>query len=325
LGFRRVSTISVLTAAAAAALWAAPALGDIPLLPVVHFPTGTTSLRLPARIVNGQIIVRLGIAGRGIDVQLDSGAGNSILDNGTFDDLGLSGSGTDGAFATIPTVAIGDATISNLRFRRRGFSDQPDASSKILGLLGLDLFFSTVVKIDYDAGTVDIIEPSAFHPPEDGSATLPIMPYVGVPIVTAQIDAAKGNHFVIDTGAYTNTVFPRFTDAHKDVFTTDKELRDTRTDRYLRQYRPLCGEIEEQPYAVSQIAVGGLGLRDWVVWKPLEGSCFKEPYLDGLIGYDFLRNFTLYIDFPSRRVILQPHPLYWEATNTIKPSASPQP
>jgi hypothetical protein len=60
-------------------------------------------------------------------------------------------------------------------------------------------------------------------------------------------------------------------------------------------------------------------VRNWTVWKPDDKSCFTPPGIDGLIGYDFLRLFTVYIDYSNDRVILEPNKLYDVATNTIKP------
>ncbi len=59
-------------------------------------------------------------------------------------------------------------------------------------------------------------------------------------------------------------------------------------------------------------------MRDWVVWKPDERSCFQTSW-DGLVGYDFLRLFSVYFDYPRSRVILEPNALYRSASNTIKP------
>ena len=288
----------------------------IPAAPAWTFSTGVSDVELPAKFFNGVIVIRMTVGGRGLDMLLDSGTGFNIMDPAVISSIA-----TPDASASLFTIAeaqFGSAALHNIRFAPRSFERRYGTDQRVVGILGFNFLQSAVVKIDYEHESVHVINPAAFSPPREG-AVLALDPTARVPLVSASIGTASGTSFIIDTGAATVVVFPRLAKANPNEFTVKQELRDDAQTKYFRSFWPVCGEIQQNPYAISQISVGEVGIRDWTVWKPDDKSCFSPPGIDGLIGYDFLRLFNVYIDYASNRVILEPNKLYEIATNTIKP------
>jgi hypothetical protein len=117
---------------------------------LVEFPTGVTTVKLPAQYdrLDSKFIVRLVVGGRGLDFILDSGAAGIAIDRDVARSMGL---GEFGAYsnavnagryvettAIVPNISIGDikmhdvvvTTTPQLGGDRDGF--------KVVGLLGFD-------------------------------------------------------------------------------------------------------------------------------------------------------------------------------------------
>jgi hypothetical protein len=121
----------------------------------VEFPTVAQSVRLPARFSFGDIIIRVTIAGRGLDFALDSGAGSIVIDRDVAKSLGLQTYGEStlsvaGTFeqstAIVPAMHIGDLTMHDVFVHSLPFHYQRDQKTKIVGLLGYDFLAGIVAK-----------------------------------------------------------------------------------------------------------------------------------------------------------------------------------
>ena len=282
------------------------------------FPDGAGSVVLPARFFQyGDIVVRMTVNGRGFDLSLDTGMSYNALDASVLDSMGFSGQSV-----VFDSVSFGSAHMRELPFARGSFYRHEQDGSLIVGLLGYDFLKAAVVEIDYDHQQVRIIQPSAFHPPP-GSMQYQLFSDETVPLVSADIGNAEGGSFVIDTGATTVTVFPRFVLNNRASFTSSQVLKSGEEFHYFQFFWPLCGHTELTPYSVTQVKVESVGVRNWVVWYAPPESCFAIKRLDGLIGYDFLRLFTVYVDYPQNLVVLEPNEAYKGAPNTLPLSKPP--
>jgi len=297
------------TSAATTAPWTATA-------PSWSFPPGVSDIELPAQFLNGVIVVRMNVGGRGVDLSLDTGTSFNVMDPAVISSLTVPA--TTGFPFSLAEAQFGSATLHNITFASRPFDRRYGTDKRIVGILGFNFLQSAIVKIDYEHESVHVLDPAMFNPPPD-AVVLELDPTARVPLVSASIGTATGTSFMIDTGASTVVVFARLAKAYPNEFTADQELKDDAQTMYYRSFWPVCGEIQQKPYAVSQVSLGRLGVRNWTVWKPEDKSCFTPPGIDGLIGYDFLRLFNVYIDYSNDRVILEPNKLYDIATNTIKP------
>jgi hypothetical protein len=278
------------------------------------FPPGVTNVIIPARFsTHGEIVVRMTVRGRGLDLLLDTGMSGSQLDSSIVTWLGLG----QGPEVTLHTVSFGATQMRELPFAEGSFYRRGEDGSLIVGLLGYDFLKQAVVEIDYDHQEVHIIQPTAFTAPSR-SMKYPLYADDTVPLVSADVGGAVGGSFVVDTGATSVVVFPRLVLNNPRSFALAQELNDNSQAVYFKFFWPMCGHVEMIPYSVNEMRVESVGVKDWVVWSAPQDSCFSTRMLDGLIGFDFLRLFNVYIDYPQNLVILEPNTAYMSAPNTIK-------
>lgn len=284
--------------------------------PLVEFPAGVTSVRLPAHVDYGTIVVRVTINGRGLDFALDSGASTIVIDRDVAKQLGLQTFGksfetTAGPYeqskALIPEMSIGQVTMRNVVVDSLPFAMDFEQGTKIVWLLGFDFIGDNIVKVDYDHGEVDIMQHEAFAAPADASYVDALLDD-GVPMVSASINGAVGNHFILDTGADGVMIFNEFAQAHPS------EVADLGEGRILNRYlrylsaQGVGGEIELSAVQIKDFLFGPVHFQRFVAFRT-NSTSFQGEDADGLIGYDFLRSFNLYFDYLDGRVYLQPNEL----------------
>lgn len=125
------------------------------------------------------------------------------------------------------------------------------------------------------------------------------------PIVAATIGTASGDGFIVDTGAYTVIVLSHFVSTHPELFNAQTEFHNV-GEEYVRRLQPICGITPMTAYRVPNFQVGDADVPNWLVLAPKQGSCFSAPSIDGLIGFDYLRLFTVTFDLPESRIYLVP-------------------
>jgi hypothetical protein len=283
-----------------------------------EFPVTQSVVALPARFVDGDIILRLAIAGRNLDFVLDSGASSIIIDRDVARDLGLPNAPLgpaaemDPAAATpvdVAEIAIGDLTVRNAVASALPFAYEAKDHTVIAGLLGYDFLAGAVVHVDYRHQRVFAIAPGAFDPDVPGATSVPITLEDGVPMVSVRVGNASGDRFIVDSGADDVYLFDRFARAHpRDIV----DRRGAVTQFSSLAYRGDDGA----PARMSLIAVdvddftfADIDFRHFLAYRvaAFDGDADVDP--DGLIGYRFLRYYDLYFDYPAARLILAPNDL----------------
>jgi predicted aspartyl protease len=299
--------------------------------PILTFPPDVTSVRLPARLSDGTVVVRLTIDGRGLDFALDSGAGGIVLDSQVAKELGIKTFGksiqnTAGEYeatqAVVPEIDVGPISMHNTYVECLPFSQDLDFGTKIVGLLGFDFIANAIVSIDYDKGTVTASPPDTFTPPTSGielGATLDD----GVPFVQAQVDNAVGDHFILDTGATDVIIFSEFADAHPD------DVADEGLGRSINAMLPFIsasgvgGEIPETFTQVASYTFGTANFKDFLLFRTHGHTAFEGEDEDGLVGYAALRYFTVTLDYRNGTIYLKPGPFLKPLKATPAPSPHP--
>ena len=282
--------------------------------PIVTFPLNATTVKLPARVDNGAVIVRLTINGRGLDFQLDSGASGILLDSEVAKELGIKTFGEsvqttmgsyDATQAVVPEIDFGALTLRNTYVECLPFTQQVGVGTKIVGLLGFDFIANAVVSVDYDSGAVTASLPGAFEPPVNTIA-VPVSLDDGVPFVQVQVGESVGDHFILDTGADSIVIFSQFADAHP------KDVADKGLGKSIMQYLPYItasgvgGEISMGLAQLASYHFGSVNFTDFLAFRTPSGSAFEFEDTDGLVGSEILRYFTVTFDYKDSMIYLQP-------------------
>jgi hypothetical protein len=280
---------------------------------LVEFPTGATSVDLPATFDDEEIIVRVTIGGRGLDLALDSGAGTMVLDRSVAESLGLAtysphretNAGTyTAAEAIVPTMKIGALTLHNLVVDALPWTDEHSESVKVVGLIGYDFFAQLGLRIDYMNQRVTAIAPgSVVPPPQSDTVALDVDLKTHQPQVSLGINGVRTEHWVVDTGDWSQLmVFPPYVRAHPDV------LRNEQGHKKLLDlvYNGVGGSFDTRWYQLADLDLGGFhlqGARADLITRT--GS--YDYGEDGLIGGELLSYFTLLFDDPQHRLYLIPN------------------
>lgn len=281
---------------------------------LVRFPGGETSVDLPVLIDKGRIILQTVVNGVRYDFQLDSGSSTIVVDNNAAKQMGLQLYGrrqqtAAGRFtasqAVIPELDVGELTMSNVAVDVFPFKDKTSSGDAIVGLIGFDFIAGLELQVDYGHKTVTALLPGMYQPPSD-AYVIPAALDDQVPVIAVQVGQTIGEHFILDTGASDGFLFPDFVANHKqDV--ADRGLGSVVDFYYPHEYAEgVGGYIKLKPTQVAAFTVGGITFKDWLVNVLVNDYAQEEEDYDGLVGYDFLRYFTVVFDYADSQIYLEP-------------------
>ena len=280
---------------------------------LVEFPAGAASSRLPARFVNRKIVVRVTIAGRGLDFLLDSGASGIVIDSGAARSLGLQTFGksigeTAGAYdetsALVSEMQVGDLRLRSVKVSVLPFEISPVADTKVVGLLGFDFIDSVVLRIDFERQIVDAFPAGARAMPSAGAVELAAALDDGVPDVAAEVGGSVADHFIFDTGATSAVVFSGFADAHREAVADEGLGFALQRDQPLQFAGGVGGTLHVEPTELKSFGMSGAPFRNFLAYLVSGSKSYEGEDQDGLMGYDYLRYFTVYLDEHRSRVAL---------------------
>ncbi|HKU68720.1 MAG TPA: aspartyl protease family protein [Candidatus Baltobacteraceae bacterium] len=268
--------------------------------PLFELP-GDTPVTVPAEFTPDGIIVRVTIAGRGLDFKLDSGAGDIVLDAGVARELGLpvtdtykgsfSGDYTEG-ISHAPDLSIGALHGKNVVITLIS-GDQLVGERKVVGLLGGDFFASERVWVNFQNHTLTISPSSAAAPSGTWSA-IPIDVDGHVARAHAKFNAVDGA-FTVDLGADNTMLYPHFF----------AQFHPDRKGEVIGEVEGVAGEdVDFRQYVFSRFDFGDFAFSGANVWVT-SGTKFEELDNDGLLGRNILENFNLVFDYPSGKLYVQ--------------------
>jgi predicted aspartyl protease len=261
---------------------------------LVEFPAHTGNVRLPARLVNGLFVVRVNIANHGYDFLLDTGASGVIIDTTFAESLGLERFGsrngnTAGTYvestATVPQMSIGPLRMERIVTRVVPLPFRPDASSRIVGLLGFDFFEDVVAHVDFANGAVEVAS-AQDGPRPAGIPTLALALDDKSPLARASVDESVAARLVLDTGANRTLLFAPFCD--RAALAYDRLATTVR-------YRAVGGLGTGVLARFRSIAVGGTALANPTVEVASDNLGTEDT--DGIIGTDLMRSLDVTFDF----------------------------
>ncbi|HVS46408.1 MAG TPA: pepsin/retropepsin-like aspartic protease family protein [Verrucomicrobiae bacterium] len=271
---------------------------------ILTFPSAQP-FRLPVRFIDGTIIVRATVNGRGLDFQLDTGSSGMTINPDVAHDLGLTAydrrSGTiggsfDESRTIVPDISIGDLHVRNAVFDELPITNNfPDV--KVVGLLGFDFISNAVLAIDFKKQTLTFYPPGSALPSSGAPVTrMPIALDDGVPRVAASFNGIAGN-FLIDTGSVPTILFQHYVQTVPDRWTVN-------ASDYSIQY--VGGDVVAQELQLKDFSFGPLEFAHIYVLEP-ESSKGELTDYDGIIGQTVLGYYVMYLDYANRQVYLQPN------------------
>jgi predicted aspartyl protease len=291
---------------------------------LVEFPAGATSVALPARAARDVFVVRLTIGGRGCDFMLDTGASGIVIDDDVASALHLTayGATSNGANAgryvsrtvVASHVAVGDLSMHDVVMRTIPHlgAERSTDDFRIVGLLGFDFIDAVSLKLDYDAGTITATRADAFVPPSGAEAyPLDVRLGTGQPMIDVRVNGSLGERFVLDTGAYGSILIDDYFARRYPDAMVDEGHGEGRT----RRYYGVGGSFSTQPYQLSSVELGAVRFKDFVAYRVTSASSYGGN-IDGQVGSELLKYFTVFTDYARGKVYLQ--------TNEFGRSASGQ-
>ncbi|HEY7993571.1 MAG TPA: pepsin/retropepsin-like aspartic protease family protein [Candidatus Eremiobacteraceae bacterium] len=284
---------------------------------LVQFPTGVSSVDLPVSFVDGRVILRIMVGGKGYDLLLDSGTSDISIDRGAATAMGLKFYGqaqfaSDGKFAVsksiVPEIDVGTLKMSNVAVSVIPYSEFAKSGTEIVGLIGYDFIEGMVLRLDYDDRTATASVIGSYVPPPT-SYVVPAALDDRVPIVAVQIGNAFGEHFVIDTGADLGYIFPGFAAAHPQDIADRGEGFMMTVNAPAMYAQGVAGVTQLKPTEVAVFRLGGVSFEQWVVYRMIADAKVgaEDDEYDGLIGYDFLKFFNVVFDYADGLVYLEPN------------------
>jgi len=284
--------------------------------PSVRFASGQTAFNIPFELSNNIILLRAQVNDSPpLWFIFDTGANTSVINARLVKELKLQagrkvgGSASGGRIEaelirgvslSLPGVAVFNQTIAALPI---------DAFSQVFGkplagIVGYDFIKQFVVEIDYSANMMNLYSPTSYN--RRGAAeTLPIRFINRKPFVSARIklegrEAIEGA-FMIDTGAdAVMSINAPFVKRHQFLNALSSSRRSN------------SGGAGGTSQAITA-RVENVQLGRFVINRPLvefsqatEGTDALSSYA-GLLGGEVFRRFTLVLDYPRERIILEPN------------------
>jgi predicted aspartyl protease len=268
-------------------------------------PAASPVVRIPFDSANGQIEISARVNGTPATFLLDSAAENSVVSSRVADLLTLARDRVGSReFSDDVTLTFGGMRLEHQRVMVMPFDTYYARNRRIDGLLGYDVFSRFVVRIDFEARTIDLWTPTAFRAPKVAVA-VPIRFLGRLPAVSSTLKLPDGRslpaQLVVDTGA-SQSIILRY------PFANENGLFDLGSDSHVTPTPSLAsGEL-----TLVDIPIAQASLSRWTFDRP-HVQAHREPIgsgastaSDGLIGNGLLSRFTLTMDFTHQRMWLEP-------------------
>jgi len=267
----------------------------------------TAPVTLPFSLRAGHIFVDATLNGQAAQFVLDSGAGANIISSASAKRFHLKkasdsvfavgASGSEPAWQTrIQRVDVGAASLQDCPAFIVSLPSELEAD----GLLGYDFLSRFRVTLDYEHSLLTLAPPTSTTELPAGSAVLPMRLRNNVPTIEALVDGKRGR-FQVDTGAGNGlTLFRAFVDKH--------HLRDRYPERILSVGKSAGGLVYSDEVRLREFSLGSSKFTGIPAdFSTALVGVFSDPGLDGNLGADVLRRFTLTLDYSKSRIVLAPN------------------
>lgn len=267
------------------------------------FDVPTQQMTLPARFTYadgtvGDIVLTARINGQDVNLILDSGASDFVIDPGAASQLGLTVRGKrrtsiagplDVSQTIVPEMSIGGLTMRNVAFTVLP-SVIEDEGVRAVGLIGCDFFAGSIVGLDFKQQTVTLYSRSSFDPAALGLDAVPLRTNGCQAQVAAMFENVPGT-FVLDTGGGATVINRSYLNKLPHSI---RELDTSSMDRSSDYIGFLGGAVAVNTYTVNDFIFARTLFRTGDVIVP---DNYEIGEADGIIGRNVLRIFAVYLDY----------------------------
>lgn len=288
-----------------------------------------TGFNIPATIYDdGTIVIRMMVNGRGLDLMLDTANPENVIDENVAEELGLPtyghvtslpGGYSVSFYTTIPLATIGTATYRGLVVDAMPFTFQQAEYTKVVGVLGYDFLANNVFEIQYDnGGSVKILPSIEFDSddPVPGGISYPLDLDAGVPFIAIPIGSGISNDVALANEFEQTVVWGSYVAAH------GSDLTNVENGQHYQQSLPFADngsfgqEVEIWTASISHVSFGSVNFHgSQVIATNYPLSFSQDRPVDAFLGFDFLRWFDVYLDYPHGRLIVKPNQLFLRVTH----------
>ena len=273
---------------------------------------GGDSAVVPFEIADGRICVQVSIEGHvALPFLIDSGASNYVtplaaktLGLKGSGDFALSGTGQgqeSGQLTHVTSLKLGPVELKDQQFGvgpLPSFLQDRGGRPAIAGLLGAELLRRFPTTFDYQHRTLTFHRPGTVVTPPSHSVTIPLQFNDGHPFIKLRVDGSTGD-FGIDTGDSGGiTMFGSFYDEHRFPIETPGQIK---------QQGGIGGKTSALLTRVSSVRLGDATLHHpLVTLNTASHGLFSVEGIAGNLGYEFLKNFVLTMDYERRIAYVEP-------------------
>jgi predicted aspartyl protease len=271
---------------------------------------GATSETLPFRLLNNHIYVEASVNGKGPYTFLVDTGGHTLLSSRIVKEVGLESVGksaTSGAgektsttgFAKYRQIALGKVQLRDQTAFATEIYDPAIEGIRVDGMVGFELFRRFVVRLDYGAQTMTVIDAARFDPRDAGTA-VPFKFYDHLPYVQGFIDDLPAR-FDIDTGSRSEI----------DI-TSPYVARHKLRDKYAKGVSTITGwgvggASRSYVVRIASLTLGTVKMQSVVAGLSQDkGGSISDANYDGNVGSGFLKRFVVTFDYAHQMMYLKP-------------------
>jgi len=252
---------------------------------------------------------------------LDSGAIFDVLDTDMAKCLGIKPvrrvEGSGGGEKTITGATAGNISLSlsGLRLKQSQIYLFPVKAKlaaadgrTVAGLLGYDFLNHFVVRIDYLHQQIDVLEPAGFEYTGSGEM-IPLEIVRGNIMISAELTMSDGKRvpgtFLVDTGWRSAlTLTSPFVASQKLLESIPKAIEATTG-------MGVSGPTVDAEARIGSLKIGRYTLENLIAdFSHAKTGILSQGDFAGIIGGEILRRFTITLDYPHKRMILEPNAMF---------------
>lgn len=271
---------------------------------------GAAETTVPFRLANNHVYVDAMVNGKGPFPFIVDTGGHTILTPSTVAALGLESQGSapstgagenvaTNGYAKVREIAVGGMRMRDQTAFTLDFAARQTEGFEVGGMIGFEFFRRFAVRIDYQAGTMTIIDPARFDP-EGAGTPIRFLFYDHVPQVEGRFGDLPGR-FAIDTGSRSEI----------DLTTPFVERAGLR-DAYPGGVLVVSGWGVGGPVRSHVVRGKSLTLGPVTVANPVaslstaKAGSFSDANYEGNVGSGFLKRFVVTFDYAHQVMFLKP-------------------